>query len=220
MEYKNHNGYKKIGLASIYNIDCMELMSQTPDKFYDLCIVDPPYGIGEFCMTGGDGGKKWRKKWNQDWNYSIPNKRYFDDLSRISEHQIIWGANYYNCFDSKGGAIVWFKDVKHPNMSKCEIASTTKHKKVEYVNIVWQNVNRPSSPIHPCEKPVKLYEWLLTNYAKPGQKIFDSHMGSGSSAIACNNLGFEFVGCELDPDYFESACKRIEHHAQQERLFA
>jgi site-specific DNA-methyltransferase (adenine-specific) len=197
----------------------MEYMATLPDKAFDLAIVDPPYGIGEFCMTDGDGGVKWDKKWNQDWNNEIPSRNYFELLLRISKHQIIWGANYYNCFSQKGGAIVWFKHVKHPSMSKCEIASNTLHKKVEYVDIVWQNVNRPTSPIHPCEKPIKLYEWLLTNYAKPGQRILDTHLGSGSSAIAAHNLGFDFVGCELDRDYYEAALKRFNAHAAQQSLF-
>lgn len=210
----------QIGKATLLHIDCMEYMATLPDKAFDLAIVDPPYGIGEFCMTDGDGGAKREKKWNQDWNSSIPDDKYFAGLERVSRNSIIWGANYYNCFAKKGGAIVWFKHVKHPNMSKCEIASTTFHKKVEYIDIVWQNVNRPTSPIHPCEKPILLYEKLLTTYAKPGQRILDTHLGSGSSAIACNNLGFEIVGCELDEDYYKAACQRVQKATEQMRLFA
>jgi len=202
-----------IGKATIYNMDCLDLLKSTADKFYDLAIVDPPYGIGNFVMTDSPS------IWNEKWNDKTPNQEYFDELKRVSVNQIVWGANYYNCFSSSGGAIVWYKSVRHPNMSKCEIASTTFHKKVEYIDIVWQNVNRPTSPIHPCEKPVNLYEWLLTNYAKTGDKILDTHLGSGSHAIACNNLGFELTACELDTDYFNAACKRIEQASKQTSLF-
>jgi len=203
----------------LLNEDCMDVMARYPDNYFNLACVDPPYGIGEFCMTDGDGGAKWEKKWNQDWNYSIPDKNYFGEIKRVSEHQIIWGANYYNCFTNKGGAIVWYKSVRHPSMSKCEIASCSKHKKVEYVDIVWQNVNRPTSTIHPCEKPVKLYDWLLTNYAESGQKILDTHLGSGSSAIAAHYFGCDFVGIEIDKDYYDAAVKRFDNETRQEALF-
>ena len=201
----------------LLNCDCMEYMAGLEDNAFELAIVDPPYGIGEFCMTDGIG-VKWEKKWNQDWNNSTPNKHYFDELKRVSKERIIWGANYYNCFESNGGAIVWYKSVRHPSMSKCEIASYSKHKKVEYVDIVWQNVNRPTSPIHPCEKPIKLYDWILANYAKPGDRILDTHLGSGSSAIAAHYGGFDFVGCELDKDYYKAACERFTQATAQQAL--
>jgi site-specific DNA-methyltransferase (adenine-specific) len=203
-----------IGNATLYHGDCMELMASLDDKSFDLAIVDPPYGIGNFVMTDSPS------RWNEKWNEKIPNHQYFEELKRVSKNQIVWGANYYNCFSSNGGAIVWYKSVRHPNMSKCEIASTTFHKKVEYVDIVWQNINRPTSPIHPCEKPINLYEWLLTNYAKLGDTILDTHLGSGSSAIAANKLGFNFTGIELDRDYFDAACARIEKSYNQPDMFA
>jgi site-specific DNA-methyltransferase (adenine-specific) len=196
----------------------MEYMKGLDDNSFDLAIVDPPYGVGEFCMTSGDGGSKWGKKWNQDWNKSTPSAEYFYELRRVSVNRVIWGANYYNSFSDKGGAIVWYKSVRHPNMSKCEIASVSSHKKVEYIDIVWQNVNRPTSPIHPCEKPVKLYEWLLKNYAKEGDRILDTHLGSGSSAIAAHYGGFDFVGTEIDKDYYESACRRFDNETAQGAL--
>lgn len=207
----------KIKNATVMNIDCMEYMKQLPDKYFDLAVVDPPYGIGNWVQTSGNV-----RGAAVTWNDQIPSPEYFSELERVSKERIIWGANYYNSFNGNGGAIVWWKRVPpESNLSECEIASYSRLRRVAFVDLVWQNITkRGEATIHPCQKPIKLYEWILTNYAKPGRKIFDSHMGSGSSAIACNNLGFEYVGCELDPDYFESACKRIEHHAQQERLFA
>jgi len=199
----------------IHNKDCMEAMKEMSDNQFDLAIVDPPYGIGNWVQqTGNKRGKK------VDWNDSKPNKQYFKELERVSKEQIIWGANYYNCFNNKGGAIIWDKGVKREtNFSVCEIASYSRLKRVDYIEIKWQNINRDEKTIHPCQKPVKLYEWLLMNYAKEGDKILDTHLGSGSIAIACHNLGYEFTGYEIDKDYYESAIKRIEQHKAQQRLF-
>ena len=199
----------------IHNKDCMEAMKEMSDNQFDLAIVDPPYGIGNWVQqTGNKRGKK------VDWNDSKPNKQYFKELERVSKEQIIWGANYYNCFNNKGGAIIWDKGVKREtNFSVCEIASYSRLKRVDYIEIKWQNINRDEKTIHPCQKPVKLYEWLLMNYAKQGDKILDTHLGSGSIAIACHNLGYDLTGYELDKDYYESAIKRIEQHKAQQRLF-
>tara|TARA_R100001460_G_scaffold84055_1_gene125040 strand:+ start:62 stop:643 length:582 start_codon:yes stop_codon:yes gene_type:complete len=193
----------------------MEAMKEMSDNQFDLAIVDPPYGIGNWVQqTGNKRGKK------VDWNDSKPNKQYFKELERVSKEQIIWGANYYNCFNNKGGAIIWDKGVKREtNFSVCEIASYSRLKRVDYIEIKWQNINRDEKTIHPCQKPVKLYEWLLMNYAKQGDKILDTHLGSGSIAIACHNLGYDLTGYELDKDYYESAIKRIEQHKAQQRLF-
>ena len=207
---------KTIKSATILNVDCMEYMRSLPDKHFYLAVCDPPYGIGNWVQTSGN-----IRGAAVTWNDNPPPQSYFVELERISMERIIWGANYYNSFNDKGGAIVWWKRVPpESNLSECEIASYSRLKRVAYVDIKWQNIGRGESMIHPCQKPVKLYEWILTNYAKPGQTIFDSHMGSGSSAIAAINLGFEYVGCELDADYYAAACKRIEQHAAQERLFA
>jgi site-specific DNA-methyltransferase (adenine-specific) len=199
----------------INNKNCMEAMKEMSDNQFDLAIVDPPYGIGNFVQqTGNKRGKK------VNWNDKIPNKEYFTELERVSKEQIIWGANYYNCFNNKGGAIIWNKGVKREtNFSVCEIASYSRLKRVDYIEIKWQNLNRDEKTIHPCQKPVKLYEWLLMNYAKEGDKILDTHLGSGSIAIACHNLGYEFTGYEIDKDYYECAIKRIEQHKSQQRLF-
>ena len=197
------------------NGDCMEYMKTMPDKYVDLCICDPPYGIGNFVqITGNVRGKK------VTWNDSIPPDIYFKELERVSKERIIWGANYYNCFNDKGGAIVWYKQVPpESNLSECEIASYSRLKRVGYVHLKWQNINRTEATIHPCQKPVALYKWLLKNYAKPGDKILDTHVGSASSLVACHNLGFQYVGFEIDADYYRMATERLEAVKAQERLF-
>ena len=200
---------------TITNEDNMELMARYEDNYFDLAIVDPPYGIGNWVQqTGNKRGKK------VNWNDSIPNKQYFKELERVSKEQIIWGANYYNCFNNKGGAIIWDKGVKREtNFSVCEIASYSRLKRVDYVKIKWQNLNRTEITLHPCQKPIALYEWLLMNYAKEGDRILDTHLGSGSIAIACHNLGYDLTACELDTEYFNAAIKRTEQHIQQLTIF-
>lgn len=203
-------------MIELLHADCMEYMATLPDKAFDLAIVDPPYGIGNFVQVSGNVRGK-----AVTWNDSIPNGDYFSQLERVSKERIIWGANYYNCFNDKGGAIVWWKRVPpESNLSECEIASYSRLKRVAYVDIRWQNIGRGEAMIHPCQKPVALYEWLLTNYAKPGQRILDTHLGSGSSAIAAYNLGYDFVGTELDEDYYQAAVARFEQHKTQGRMFA
>lgn len=206
--------------SEVFNMDCIEGMKQYPDKHFELAIVDPPYGIGDFNMENPNTKEK---KWEYQWNNSISNEDYFKELYRVSKEQIIWGANYYNCFSDKGGAIVWFKDVRHPNMSKCEIASYSRLKKVDFYRYDWSNTDKYNelrgNDIHPCEKPVSLYKWLLQNYANQGDKILDTHLGSGSSRIAAYDMDFEFTGFELDKDYFEASEKRFQQHIQQLTLF-
>ena len=210
-----------IGNATIQNIDCMELLRITPDKFYDLAIVDPPYGIGLPIITAG----KWKRKIHEkkDWDSKTPDKKYFDELFRVSVNQIIWGANYFMSkiiFDSPCW-IFWDKKNGTNFMSDGELAYTsfkTAVRRFEYNHI--QEYNLKIDRIHPTQKPIKLYEWLLTNYAKAGDKILDTHLGSGSHAIACNNLGFKLMACELDKDYYEESIKRISQATAQQRLFA
>jgi site-specific DNA-methyltransferase (adenine-specific) len=202
-----------IGKATLHNVDCMEYMKSLPDNAFDLAIVDPPYGIdiNSSGRLGHYGGKD--KKWDSE----TPKQEYFDELFRISKNQIIWGANYFNmpptrCF------LIWDKQQPETvSFASCEYAWTNfdKSAKTYYQRPQNADIER----IHPTQKPVKLYEWLLTNYANKGDKILDTHLGSGSHAIACNNLGFEMVGCELDTDYFNAACKRIKQETAQERLF-
>jgi len=204
-------------MIKLLNENCMKVMSKYENNYFDLAIVDPPYGIGDFSnksenklrgVTRGVFG-------NIKWNDEIPQNKYFKELSRISKDRIIWGANYYNCFEGDNGAIVWYKRTKHPNYSDCEIASYSKGVKVSIVDCEWYSLNRCETTIHPCQKPIKLYRWLLENYAKPGQKILDTHLGSGSSAIAAHYFGVDFVGCEIDKDYFDAMKKRFTEETKQ-----
>lgn len=192
----------------------MDFMAKFPDKFFELAIVDPPYGIGNFVQTTGN-----IRGAAVGWNDNIPPKEYFTELSRVSVNQIIWGANYYNCFNGRGGGIVWNKRVpRESNMSVCEIASYSRLARVDYVDLKWQNINRGETMIHPCQKPVALYSWLLRNYAKEGDKILDTHMGSQSSRIAAWKLGFDYWGSELDEEYFKAGCDRFEKESKQPML--
>jgi site-specific DNA-methyltransferase (adenine-specific) len=205
-------------MIKYFNEDCMTGMSRYPDKYFNLAIVDPPYGIGDFIQ--GVGKNKSHVNWEVRWNNERPDENYFAELKRVSINQIIWGANYYNCFDGMFGAIVWDKLVTHPDMSKCEIASVSHYKKVEVVRIEWNGFlkNEKDRGIHPCQKPVSLYRWTLANYAKPGDKILDTHVGSASSLIACYDMGFDAVGFELDPDYYRTSKQRLDDFMRQPKL--
>lgn len=201
---------KTIGRAQLHNIDCMEFMRTLPDKAFELAIVDPPY------RDANEPTKSMRVLGGKMKNFgSKPKEEYFKELFRCSKNQIVWGGNYFQ-LPSSSGVICWDKVQPLPNFSAWEMAWTS----FDCVARLFRFDNRTGDKIHPTQKPVKLYEWLLTNYAKPGDRILDTHLGSGSSAIACNNLGFDLVGCELDEDYFNAACKRIDQATAQERLFA
>ena len=206
-------------MINLMNIDCMEAMKEAPDNHWDLAIVDPPYGIGELVhdKTGTLAEKTKKRLKTEKWNSSFPKPKYFQELMRVSKNQIIWGANYYP--NMMGGRIVWYKHVKAPNFSKCEIAYTSMHKKVEYIDLIWQNVNRKEPIIHPCQKPSSLYTLLLNRYAKQGDKILDTHIGSGSIAVACHDMGFSLDGFEIDKEYFQAAKKRLKRHQRQLKLF-
>jgi len=202
-------------MTQTFNMDCMEAMAQMKDNEFDLAIVDPPYGTGNWVqITGNVRGT------SVDWNNNIPPEKYFKELQRVSKHRIIWGANYFNSFNGRGCAIVWNKHVpRESNMSVCEIASYDRLARVDYVDIKWQNINRREVVIHECQKPVALYKWLLKNYAKEGDSILDTHGGSFSSRIACHDMGFDFTGYEIDKDYFDTAEKRFQNHIQQQTIF-
>lgn len=215
-----------IGKATLYNMDCMELLKATPDKFYELAIVDPPYGIGI------DGQKETANKTSnpkqnrkshifKGWDSTIPNADYFRELERVSKNQIIWGANYFVQHLNLGtkGWIFWYKGQDGLTMSDGEIAYSSFDRATRQITINRVELLKDGT-IHPTQKPIKLYEWLLRNYTKAGDKILDTHLGSGSHAIACNNLGFELTACELDKDYFDASVKRITAATAQERLFA
>jgi site-specific DNA-methyltransferase (adenine-specific) len=208
-----------MAVINIIHGDCMESMKAMPDKAYDLAIVDPPYGIGNFIPQhnsyGGTPGK------NVCWNDSTPDSDYFTQLRRVSRNRIVWGANYYNCFEPRKGAIVWYKGDQQEKFSHCEIAAHTFYKKVDFIHINWQSGFFRASQetvIHPCQKPVRLYEWLLKNYAKPGDKILDTHGGSCSIAIACDIMGFDLDCYEIDLDYWTAATERFQRHKRQEVL--
>lgn len=204
----------------ITNEDNMELMARYPDNHFDLAIVDPPYGIN-IQQAGGSpthlGFKKYKEK---KWDSSIPKAQYFNELKRVSKNQIIWGANYFVEFLSEGtmGWVFWFKGQTGLTMSDGEIAFTSFQKATRQININRCHIKMDGA-IHPTQKPVKLYEWLLDNYAKEGDKILDTHLGSGSIAIACHNRGFELTACELDKEYFEASIKRFKQQTAQTTIF-
>ena len=209
-------------------MDNMEYMATIPDKYFELAIVDPPYGI-DVIKNGIVGGGKLAKVKNygaKSWDKYSPNIDYFNELIRISKNQIIWGANHFIHKISKSSPcwIVWDKN-NTGNFADAELAYTSFNTAVRIYKFTWNgmlqgDMKNKDERIHPTQKPIKLYEWLLTNYAKQGDKILDTHLGSGSSAIAANNLGFEFVGMELEKDYFDASIERIKKANQQIRMFA
>lgn len=201
--------------------DNKDVMKDIPDKYFELAIVDPPYGIGNWCPSNiSKNGKKSSKP--VKWNDNIPDNKYFVELERISKNRIIWGANYYNCFENGNGAVIWYKGKLNPLFSQCEIASLFFQKKVDYVHINWQSGffrSNIEQIIHECQKPVALYRWLLQNYAKPNDKIIDTHSGSGSLACACHLEKYDFLAIEKDEDYYKSSCDRLEILRSQGTLF-
>jgi site-specific DNA-methyltransferase (adenine-specific) len=213
----------------ITNEDNMELMARYPDNYFDLAIVDPPYGIGE--------SKKKREntkteKWNnpikkihnvKEWDYKAPEQNYFDELKRVSKNQIIWGANYMidKIKTPSMGWIFWDKKNGNSDFSDGELAYTSFEKGLRKFEWLWNGFQKqkPEDRFHPTQKPVALYKWLLDKYAKQGDKILDTHLGSGSIAIACHDYGFELTACELDAEYYEAAKKRFLNHSAQTKLF-
>ena len=213
-------------MIEILNIDCMEYMATLPDKSFDLAIVDPPYGIGENGSTNKSRGKLAKAKDYKPFSgldKEPPSDKYFDELFRVSKNQIIWGANHFLGLISSCW-IVWDKNNGNNDFADCELAYTSFSSAVRLFKYTWngmlqQDMKNKEIRIHPTQKPVALYKWILTNYAKQGDKILDTHLGSGSSAIAAHDYGFEFVGCELDNDYFKTGKKRLENHQKQVKLF-
>jgi site-specific DNA-methyltransferase (adenine-specific) len=204
------------------NKDNMKLMARYPDNYFELAIVDPPYGY----RTKQTKNINFRQK-SKGWNVAPP-KQYFDELQRVSKNQIVWGGNYFPYLwkDIQRGFIVWNKDNPVKNFADVELAWTSFDALPEYYYYAWGGLsdgirgrNKKHKNIHPTQKPVKLYEWLLMQYAKEGDKILDTHLGSGSIAIACHNRGFDLTACELDKEYFYAATKRLDQHRQQIRMF-
>ncbi len=215
-------------------------MEIQPDNSFDLAIVDPPYGRGESGGTNRNHGVKQKSGavlqcWDgaytkKHWDTTPPEPEYFDELLRVSTHQIIWGINYHPVLLA-GGRIVWDKVNDGADQSGCEIAYCSLNERVDIVRYMWRGMMQGESlqkgtrqqgnkalnekRIHPTQKPVKLYEWLLTNYAEPGQRILDTHLGSGSIAIAAHYYGCSLVGCEIDEEYYDAAAKRIEEQTAQ-----
>jgi len=214
----------KSGRANInfYNGDNMKLMKMTPDNYYDLAIVDPPYGLGISGQKEIKKGKKSDRKGHvqKSWDNKIPPAKYFKELIRVSKNQIIWGANYFIEHLNEGhkGWIIWDKAQHGLTMSDCEMA----YSNFDCPTRIYtknRSILLKEGTIHPTQKPEHLYRWILLNYAKQGDKILDTHGGSASIALACWNLGFDLDLCELDEDYFNDSWKRFDWHTRQQQLF-
>jgi len=207
-------------------MDCMEAMKDMSENQFDLAIVDPPYfkEIGKKNYCGSDistTGIKRNRFESKHWK--VPDEKYFNELFRVSKEQIIWGCNYYAKHIPHVSRIVWDKKNDNSSFSNCEIASKSMNIGVDIFRYLWngmlqENMKKKEQRIHPTQKPVALYEWILMNYAKEGDKILDTHLGSGSIAIACHNLGYDLTAYEIDKEYFKAAQKRIKEHQSQLRI--
>ena len=223
---KNENPALRIGsvgrsaLSTVYLMDCIEGMKQFPDKIFDLAVVDPPYGLGDKLAHAGNG-KNAQSKFTEDfkkknWDNKIPPIEYFNELFRVSKNQIIWGGNYFlDHLSASRGFITWDKMVYIPTMSRIEFAWTSFDKLPKLIQVN----NNDSNRIHLTQKPVKLYDWIYANYAKPNDLILDTHLGSQSSRIAANKAGLDFVGFEIDREYFDNGNKRFKNFVSQGVLF-
>ena len=206
-------------MIKIIHGDCMDFMAELEDNAFELAIVDPPYNNNDAIgLVNGNKHSAKRKDYKLFENVK-PKESYFSELKRVSKNTIIWGGNY---FGLSGGIIAWNK--YGTAFGEGEVAICSTHNSVRFFNYAWNgmiqgDMKNKESRIHPTQKPVKLYEWLLKNYAKEGDKILDTHLGSGSSAIAAYNYGYEFTGIELDKDYYNAALKRFEQHKSQLTIF-
>ena len=224
IQYSGHEAEFHSGNIHLYQMDCMELLKQTPDKYYELSIVDPPYGIGmhKTHFETKSSKSKASEYGEKKWDVRAPDENYFNELRRISKNQIIWGANHFISkipFDSSCW-VVWDKDNGGSLHADCELAYTSFETSVRRFKYTWhgmrqENMKNKEHRIHPTQKPVALYKWLLTNYAKPGDRILDTHGGSRSLAIACHQMGFDHVSCELDKYYHEASVKRFKEQTKQ-----
>ena len=202
-------------LKGFYNKDCMEAMKGIPDNYFELAIVDPPYGLGDSVVNSGGRFKKYENK-NGNWDKSIPDDKYFNELFRVSKNQVIWGGNYFNLEPTKCFLIWDKKQPQNISFASCEFAWTSfKSVAKTFYYSPMQQKNR----FHPTQKPVELYKWILSRYAEEGDKILDTHVGSASSLIACYDLGFEYLGFELDEDYYNEALDRLNEHKSQMNMF-
>ena len=228
-----------LDLNILYNMDCMDGMKQFPDNYFDLAIVDPPYFSGpekreyygkRISTTGIE-----RRNYHVSKEWKVPDDAYFKELFRVSKNQIVWGCNYYNYLFPGSGRIIWDKCNGASSFSDCEIAYCSLHDSVRLFRYMWNGMMQGKSiseghimqgnkslnehRIHPTQKPVALYEWLITRYAKKDDIILDTHVGSASSLIACHNLNYAYVGFEIDKHYYELATRRMNEHFSQLRLF-
>ena len=219
---------ERLGSITLYNADCMEIMKSFTDKQFDICIVDPPYGIGEDGAKNHSRSKAANSKLYtpKSWDSNSPNREYFDELIRVSKNQIIFGANHFISkipYDSSCW-IVWDKENGDNDFADCELAWTSFNTAVRKFKFRWhgmlqENMKNKEIRIHPTQKPVQLYKWILNKYAKAGDTILDTHLGSGSSAIAAHDYGYEFTGIELDEEYYNAAKERLIMHQRQLNLF-
>ena len=200
--------------------DCLEAMKAMADNEYDLAIVDPPYGIDASRMTMGRGSAndKGRHDTSKDWDKETPKPEYFEQLKRVSKNQIIWGGNYFTLPPSRCW-LLWDKIDYNSDFASHEMAWTSFDKVVKCFRRARSTGGDSIGKIHPTQKPVALYKWLLHNYAKEGDKILDTHLGSGSIAIACHDYKYDLTGYEIDEDYYNAAVKRYKAHAAQTKLF-
>lgn len=226
-----------IGKITLIHADCMDILKNMTDKSFDLAIVDPPYFSGPerrqfYGSRVSTTGVK-RVNYHKSENWQVPTVEYFDELQRVARFYIVWGCNYYN-YIFNSGRIVWDKCNASSSFSDCEIAATNLFESVRLFPYMWNGMLQGKSVtegrimqgnkklnekrIHPTQKPVALYSWLLTQYAKFGWRILDTHLGSGSIAIACDNLGYELTGIELDQHYYEAAKSRLIEHRRQLKL--
>ena len=204
-------------MIQIYNEDCLKAMEKMPNDYFDLAICDPPYGMKRLGMQSGGESIKMKhfKRCLLGWDIR-PSKKYFDQLIRVSKNQIIWGGNYFteDLFESRCW-ICWDKKQPFKTFSQIELAWTS----FSCVSPIFYYDNRYSGKIHPTQKPVALYSWLLSKYAKKGDRILDTHLGSGSIAIACHNMNYDLTAFEIDTEYYEAALKRLQNHQKQLKLF-
>lgn len=213
----------------VFNEDCMAGMARYPDKHFDLAVVDPPYGIGESSSNNKSRSKLASAKdyGSKDWDDNAPEKEYFLELKRVSRNQIIWGANHFiESIPSANSScwVIWNKENGENDFADCELAYCSFKSAVRKVDLRWHgmlqhDMKNKEMRIHPTQKPVALYDWIFKNYAKPGQLILDTHLGSGSSRIAADRAGLDFVGFELDKDYFEASEKRFKQYKSQLLMF-
>jgi site-specific DNA-methyltransferase (adenine-specific) len=216
---------------TITNEDNMLLMARYPDNYFDLAIVDPPYGssniVGGYTSGKGGGISKQKKYHKELWNQIAPSKEYFTELIRVSKNVIIWGANHFIENIPKANSscwIVWNKINGENSFADCELAWTNLDTAVRLFEFKWQgmlqgDMKNKETRIHPTQKPVALYKWILDKYAKEGDKILDTHLGSGSIAIAAHDYKYELTACELDKEYYDKAIQRITNHTNQQKLF-